>query len=152
MQEPSPVEAPPGVASLVSGILEDAQKLVRQEIALARREVANACDRAKVGVALIVSAIPVLIMGGILLVIMLVKLLHQYVLHDYEWACFAIVGGLIVLVGGILVYAGLNQLGRIRSMLPQTMEPLNQPMTLGNGASLSRPCTDTPLKRQENCS
>ena len=146
MQETSPIEAPPGVASLVSGILEDAQKLVRQEIALARREFANACDRAKIGVALIVSAIPVLIMGAILLVIMMVKLLHQYVLHDYEWACFAIIGGLIVFAGGILVFSGLNQLNRIRSMLPQTIEPLNHPVG-GRQQGVGNGCTDPLVNR-----
>ena len=149
MQDTSSAEAPPGVASLVSGILEDAQKLVRQEIALARREVANAADRAKMGVALIVSAIPVLIMGGILLVIMLVKLLHQYVLHEYEWACFAIVGGVIVLAGGILVFSGLNQLNRIRSMLPQTIEPLNHQVPPGGNGVSGNGSTDTLVKRQE---
>ena len=32
----------PGVASMVEGVLEDAQRLFRQEIALAQREVAQA--------------------------------------------------------------------------------------------------------------
>jgi len=141
-------DAPPGVAALVSGILEDAQKLVRQEIALARREVANAWDRAQMGVALILSAIPILIMGGILLVFMLVKLLHQYVLPDQEWACFAIMGGVLALLGGMLVFGGLKQLNRIRSMLPQTMEPLNPQSPPGDdGVSESRPRTDTLVKR-----
>jgi putative superfamily III holin-X len=148
MPENLPADAPPGVAALVSGILEDAQKLVRQEIALARREVANAWDRAQMGVALILSAIPILIMGGILLVIMLVKLLHQYVLQNQEWACFAIVGGVLALLGGMLIFAGLKQLNRIRSMLPQTMEPLNpQSPPRDDGVSEIRPRTDTLLKR-----
>lgn len=147
MPEHFQADAPPEVAALVSGILEDAQKLVRQEIALARREVANAWDRAQMGVVLILSAIPILIMGGVLLTITLVKLLHQYVLPDQEWACFAIMGGMLAILGGTLVCRGLKQLSRIRSMLPQTMEPLNPQSPPGDGVSESRPCTGALLKR-----
>ena len=83
----------PGVASLVGGILEDGQKLVRQEIALAQHEVAGAWDKAKTGGAFLSSALVVFAVGGVLLGFMLVKLLHQYLLPNHEWACFGIGGG-----------------------------------------------------------
>jgi len=144
MPENLHADAQPGVASLAGGILEDAQKLIRQELALARREVSNAWDKAKTGAALIVSALPILVMGGILLVIMLVKLLHQYLLPDHEWACFGIVGGLLALLGGTLAVRGLKQINKIRLKLPQTIESLNhQSPLIGNGVSGGRPCTDT---------
>ena len=53
MPENLQADSQPGVASLVGGILEDAQKLIRQEVALARREVAQAWDKAKMGAALL---------------------------------------------------------------------------------------------------
>ena len=97
MSENHQADAQPGVASLVGGILEDAQKLVRQEVALAQREVGQAWDKAKLGVALLASALAVCSVVGVLLGFMLVKLLQQYVLPNHEWACFGIVGGLVAL-------------------------------------------------------
>src|SRR5476649_954808 len=90
----------PSVASLVGGILEDGQKLVRQEVALARREIAETCDKAKTGVALLSAALPVCAVGGVLLGFMLVKLLHKFLLPNHEWACFGIVAVPVGLLGG----------------------------------------------------
>src|SRR5471032_1803119 len=55
------------VASLVGGILADGQKLVRQEVALARREVAETFDKAKTGLALLSGALAVWVVVGVLL-------------------------------------------------------------------------------------
>src|SRR5579864_4565634 len=101
MSENHETVAQPGVASMVGGILDDAQKLARQEIALARREVGQAWDKGKTAGALLVSALVVCNVGGVLLGVMLVKLLFQ-LLPDHEWACFGIVGGLVALLGGSL--------------------------------------------------
>jgi hypothetical protein len=119
-------DAQPGVASLVGGILEDAQKLIRQEVALAQREVAQAWDQAKTGVALLASALAVCSVAGVLLGFMLVKLLQQYLLPNHEWACFAIVGALVALLGGPLIYRGLNQINQVHLSLPQTAETLRE--------------------------
>src|SRR6266436_3000086 len=91
-------DAEPDIAALVGGILADAQNLVRQEVALAQREVALAWDKAKTGIALLASALAVCGVGGVLLSFMLVKFLQQYLLPNHEWACFGIVGGLVALL------------------------------------------------------
>src|SRR3954452_21201125 len=98
----------PGVASMVGGILEDAQKLVRQEIALAQREVAQAWTKGKAAAALVAGALVVFVVAGVLLGIMLAKLLYQ-LLPNQEWACFGIVGSLGALLGGVLAYYGLQR-------------------------------------------
>src|ERR1700731_1277140 len=113
MAENHQADAQPGVAALVGGILEDAQKLVRQEVALAQREVAQAWDKAKTGVVLLASALGVCSVVGVLLSFMLVKLLHQYLLPNHEWACFAIVACLVALLGGALIYCGLKQINQV---------------------------------------
>lgn len=120
------IEAQPGVAYLVGGILEDAQKLVRQEMALAQREVAQAWDKAKMGVALLATAIVVGSIAGVMLALMLVKLLQQYLLPNYEWACFGLVGALVALLGGALIYSGLRLVSQIHLSLPQTAESLRE--------------------------
>jgi hypothetical protein len=126
MAENHQADAQPGVAALVGGIFEDAQSLVRQEVALARCEVAQAGEKAKTGVALLTSAIAVCSVAGVLLGFMLVKLLQQYLLPNHEWACFGIVGALVALLGGALFYIGLNQINQVHLSLPQTAETLRE--------------------------
>jgi len=115
----------PGVASMVGGVLEDAQKLFRQEIALAQREVAQAWDKGKTAAALLASALVVFTVGGVLVGIMLAKLLYL-LLPNHEWACFGIVGGLAALLGGALVYYGVHRVNEVHVSLPQTAETLRE--------------------------
>jgi hypothetical protein len=148
MPENLQAEPEPGVASLVGGILEDAQKLVRQEVALAQREVAHAWDKAKTGAALLSSALAVLAACGVLLGFMLVKLLHQYVLPNHEWACFGIVGGLVGLLGGALLYRGRTEINKVHLTLPQTAESLREDaQAVSNAVTGDRPSTHALLKR-----
>jgi len=148
MTENHQADAQPGVASLVGGILQDAQKLVRQEVALAQREVAQAWNKAKMGVALLASALAVFFVVGVLLSFMLVKLLQLYVLPNHEWACFAIVGGLVALLGGALFYCGLNQINQVHLSLPQTAETLREDgQAISDAVSGDRPATHALLKR-----
>ncbi len=148
MSENHQADAQPGVASLVGGILEDAQKLVRQEVALAQREVAQAWDRAKTGVALLASALAVYSVVGVLLGFMLVKLLQQYLLPNHEWACFGIVGGLSALLGVALIYCGLQQINHVHLSFPQTTESLrDDAQAIGDAVSGDRSSTHALLRR-----
>jgi len=114
----------PGMASLVGGIIEDTQRLVRQEVALARSEAQEAWDKAKTSAALLAAALAIAIPTGVLLGFMLVRLLEQVL--PYEWACFGIVGGSYALVGGILVYGGLTRFHQVQLVPRQTVETLQQ--------------------------
>lgn len=148
MSENHQADAQPGVASLVGGILDDAQKLVRQEVALAQREVAQAWDKAKMGVALLASALAVCGVAGVLLGFMLVDLLRQYLLPNREWACFGLVGGLVALLAGALIYGGLNQINKVHLSLPQTAETLRQDaQAVSDAVSGGRTATPAPCKR-----
>jgi len=147
MQENLQAEPQPGVAALVEGIVDDAQKLVRQEIALAQREVAQAWDKGKAGVALLSSALVVVGVGGIFLGFMLVRLLQEYLLPNHDWVCFGIVGCLVTLFGGVLMYCGLNQINKVHVSIPQTVETLREDVSALNGAvSGGRPLADRVLK------
>ena len=96
----------PGMASLVGGIIEDTQRLVRQEVALARSEAQEAWDKAKMSAALLAAALTVCMPSGVLLGLMLVRLLEQVL--PYEWACFGIVGCSFAILGGLLIYGGAD--------------------------------------------
>jgi hypothetical protein len=148
MAENLQADPQPGVGSLVGGILEDAQTLVRQEVALAQREVVETWDKAKTGVALLSSTLAVFGVGGVLLGFMLVKLLHQYLLPNHEWACFGIVGGLVALLAGALFCYGLNQINKVHLSLPQTVESLHEDaQAVSDAVSGGRSSRDTLLKR-----
>jgi hypothetical protein len=147
MSENHQTEAQPGVAALVGGILQDAQTLVRQEIALAQHEVAQTWDKAKTGVALLASALTVCGVAGVLLGFMLVRLLQQYLLPNDEWVCFAMVGCLSTLIGAALIYCGLKQIGQVHLALPQTAETLREDVqAVSDAVSGGRPSTHALLK------
>jgi ABC-type proline/glycine betaine transport system permease subunit len=148
MAENHQIDPQPGVASMVEGILEDAQKLVRQEIALAQHEIAGAWDKGKNAVALLTSALAVFIVAGVLLGFLLVKLLQQYLLPNHELACYAIGGGLFVLLAGALAYCGFNQVSKVHVSLPQTAETLHQDaQAVGAALSGGRHSPENVLQR-----
>ena len=141
-------EPQPSVASLVGGIFVDAQKLVQQEIALARREVAETCDKAKTGIALLNSALAVSGVAGILFGIMLAKLLNDFLLPNYEWACFGIVGVGFAIPAGALAYFGFKKFDEVHLSLPQTVETLrDDAQAVGAAVAEGRSAVETLMKR-----
>jgi hypothetical protein len=148
MSENHQPDAPPSVASLVGSILEDAQKLVRQEVALARCEIAETADKAKTGVALLSSALAVCTVGGVLLGFMLAKAFHQFLLPSHEWACFGIVGAAVALVGGVLFLCGREKIKEVHLSLPQTAETLRaDAQAVGAAVSEGRSAVGILMKR-----
>jgi len=114
------------IASLVGGLIEDTQRLVRQEVALARREVQAEWDKTKEGASLLGGAVVLFSLVGVLFAFTLVKLLHHYVLPNHEWACFAIVTLLFAAGGGLLLYAALAKFRQVHVIPPQSMESLRE--------------------------
>jgi hypothetical protein len=79
---------------------------------------------------------------------MLVKLLQEYLLPNHEWACFGIVGGLVALLGGALIYCGLNQINQVHLSLPQTAETLREDaQAVSDAVSGGRPSPHALLRR-----
>lgn len=148
MAENNHADPQPSVASLIGGILGDAQVLVRQEVALARREAAEVVDKAKIGVAMLTSALAVGSVAGVLLSFMLVKLLHQFLLPNHEWACFGIVAAVFALPCAALIYCGLEKIKEVHLSLPQTTDSLRDDAeAVGAAVSESRFAVGTLLKR-----
>jgi len=108
--------------SLVSGILADFQDLMRQQFTLIKEECLQDWKKTKeAGLLLGVSIVP-LASGGMLLAFMLVHLLHWATMPSGAdpaslplWACFGIVGLVLVGIGAALFMVGL---GNLRSMNP----------------------------------
>src|SRR5258708_29820315 len=91
-------EAPPSMAALVEGIVNDAQTLIRQELTLARTEIQQDWkDLKEAGAALSVGGV-IALLGSIFLCLMVVTLLNGPAGLPL-WASYLIVGGVLALVG-----------------------------------------------------
>jgi len=108
--------APEGqtVTGLVSGILEDIQQLVKQQVALVRAEVKADFQRSVRAAALLAGGALALVPAVFLLCNMLVYLLHELAGLSL-WASYGIVGGVFALLGAVLVSVGVQ---RFRSFNP----------------------------------
>src|SRR5262245_23399001 len=114
------------VTSLVSGIVEDAQELLKQQFELFKRELH--ADAHKFATALLafgvaacvglVSALPVGITLGLLL---------NYLVPALPlWASFGIVTGVFLICGGGLIAVGWARLRSINPLSDQTAEALKE--------------------------
>lgn len=115
----------PSLASLVNGIITDAQDLIRQEMALARREVQEEVEKAKVAVVSFGVGLAVSMLGGLMLCFMIVYLLK--LIPDLPlWLCFGIVCGLFLLGGAFLFYAAMAKIRSISLVPRQTVETMKE--------------------------
>jgi hypothetical protein len=132
----------PTVWQLLIGLMHDAQMLLRQEVALAKYEIRvelrNAIRAAmSLGLGIGIAAI-----GGWLLILMLVHLLHALTALPL-WVCYGIVGGLCAAGGIVLLVLGKQKLARLHVVPQQTVETMKENVQLitaqvrANGASKS---------------
>jgi len=121
------IECPTSVSTLVGGIIDDAQQLVRQEIALARREVTEELTKAKTAAASLAVGAAVLFFGAMLFCFMLVYLI-TWLSHDWIplWGSFAIVGACLSAIGIGLLLAARNKASDIHLVPRQTVETMRE--------------------------
>jgi hypothetical protein len=119
------LQTEPSLTSLVSGIVDDAQKLIKQEIALARREFVDGLDKTKQATTSLGIGAGLAALGGVLLSFMFVYLLHEEA-HLRLWLSYLIVGA-IVAVGGIaFLLIARAQAAEITLVPRQTIETLRE--------------------------
>jgi Putative Actinobacterial Holin-X, holin superfamily III len=82
----------PPVAPLLTGLMHDAQKLLRQEMALVTHELRRELRNTIRAVTSLSIGIGIATIGGWLLILMLVHLLQALTALPL-WACYGIVGG-----------------------------------------------------------
>jgi hypothetical protein len=118
-------EAPPSISSLVGGIIEDAQQLIRQEVALARREIKEELNKAKVAAISIAIGAGVLAIAGLMLCFTVVHLL-QWLTALPLWACFGIVALLFATTGVVCFLVARNKVTDIDLVPRQTVETMKE--------------------------
>ena len=113
------------MSQLISGIVGDAQDLVRKEIALARQEVREELDAAKnAGIKLGIAG-AVLAVGGLLVVLALAQGIAD-LFNWPAWAGYALVGVILAIVGGVLLSAAQRQIKNIHPVPERTVETMKE--------------------------
>jgi hypothetical protein len=125
MTTPATGDATPSLATLVGGIVNDLQTLIRQELQLARREVQQEFEKAKFGIGLLAGGAGLLALAVLPLLFMLVYLIKEYTTIPL-WGCFGIVGGGFALLGGLLLAAGVAKVRQIHLVPPQTAQTMKE--------------------------
>jgi hypothetical protein len=114
--------AGPSLASLVGGIVHDAQTLLEQETALVKREVTDELHKARDAAIALGIGIGITSVGGLLLGLMLVYLLQWASSERLTlWGCYGVVGAALMVVGGGLLFFGKRRAGAVHLMPEQTM-------------------------------
>lgn len=124
MNSPSP-NTEPTLTQLMSELVRDAKELLRQEIALAKYELSQEVSKTKVALISLGAGIGTGAIGGLLLILMLVHLLNALTELSL-WVCYAIVGGMLVVIGSLMVYAGKTKISHVDMVPQQTVETMKE--------------------------
>jgi len=116
----------PSLTKLVTGLIDDAEKLFKQQVELVRVEIRNDIRKTKEAAQYMGVGAGVAALGGIVLALALVYLLAWLAPSLPLWACYAIVGGLLVVVGGVLVYIGQRIFKSFNPLPDQSAEGLQE--------------------------
>jgi Putative Actinobacterial Holin-X, holin superfamily III len=113
------------LAQLLTGLIQDAQKLLRQEVALATHEIRIEFWNTIRAVMFLGIGIGIAAIGGWLLILMLVHLLQALTALPL-WVCYGIVGGLFAAGGVVLLVLGKRKLARLHLMPQKTVETMQE--------------------------
>lgn len=116
----------PSMTKLVGGIIDDAQKLFKQQAELFQADIKREIRQAKqVGLNMVLAG-SLMGAGGLVLLFMLVHLLH-YLFPDLKlWGAHAIVGGVLFAIGLGLYFAGREKLDKLSPLPEQSVEGLKE--------------------------
>lgn len=99
-------------SELISDIASDMAKLLAHDLELARREMQEGASRVKSVVAMLATGALLGVSGVLMLVFALVYLLNETTAIPL-WACYAIIGVAIIVIGGGLLLIARSRAARI---------------------------------------
>lgn len=120
----SPPESEQNMSALVSGILNDAQELFKQQVNLFRQEVKEDFRKSKEAALPMAIGLWLALLGSILLSVTVALVINTAMQHP--WAGFAIVGAVAALVGGGLFYAGKKKFDSFNPLPDKSAEALQE--------------------------
>lgn len=125
LQMERPLDNQPTVSALVGGIVNDAQQLIRQEVALAKREIKDELSKAKTAAVSAGICVGFLAVGGLLLAHM-VALLITWAGNWPAWVGYLITGAVVLITGAVLLFLAKNQASKIDVVPRQTVETMKE--------------------------
>ncbi|WP_254507253.1 phage holin family protein [Anatilimnocola floriformis] len=120
-----PQTSEPSLTQLLSGIITDAQELLRQQLAMLRTEMKEDVRRTKQALVALVCGLALASVGVTLLCFMAVYGL-QAAFALPLWACFGIVGGLLAAAGGGAFYAAVIQFNAFNPLPDESAQALKE--------------------------
>ena len=116
----------PSLTGLVTGIINDAQDLLKQQIALFKQEIKDDVRKTKEAVVSLSAGLGILLVGGLLWCLMLVHLVNWAFPSLPLWCCYGLVGLVFVACGGALLYAGKKRFESFNPLPEQSVEALKE--------------------------
>jgi hypothetical protein len=113
------------VSQLLSGLVADAQTLVRREIDLAKTEVSAELQKAREGGMLLGAGVGLAVVGGILLGHMLAHLL-QDVFDISLWISYLVVGAVLAVAGVVLLRQGASRMSEVDPVPHETIDSVRK--------------------------
>ncbi len=110
MPSAATADTQPSIARIVSAIADDAQNLVRQQIAMFRAEVKQDIRTARTAALQLAVALGVGLIGITLLAFMAAYGLAAAFVQIPLWACFGIVGASVLVASCVVFYLGIQKL------------------------------------------
>ncbi len=115
-----------GIASLVTGIVDDTKQLIRQQLALLRWELMDDLAKTKRAILALAAGSIISLVGGILLCLMLIQLLAWALPALPLWACYAIVGVPITGLGCMLLFLGIQWFQSWQALPDQSLQAFKE--------------------------
>lgn len=123
----STITSGPTMTALVSGIIADAQALMRQELKLAKVEIKQELVKTRDAAISFGAGAGALVWATVLLTLMVVFLINWATNGAIPlWGCFGIVGGVMLAIGVTLLFIGKSRVESINLVPPQTAETLQE--------------------------
>lgn len=112
-----------GLGSVVSGIVEDLQGIVRGEVQLAKTELKEDATQMGKGAGMIAAGVFFGLVGFIFLMLALTYLLDKWM---SLWMAAGIVGLLLVIIAAVLAMAGKSQISSVNPAPEQAIESVKE--------------------------
>lgn len=113
------------IAPLLTGMLEDVERLGKQHMALLKEEVKEDLSRAGNAALWLGAGAASAFVGMVLLLFMAVHLLNEIPSLPL-WACYGIVGAVVVVGGAALIYTGRQKLDAITPLPEQSLDEVKE--------------------------
>jgi len=114
------------VTSLVSGIVTDAQELMKQQMALFKAEVKEDMRKTAEATASLVIGLTATLVGTIVLSFAVAHLLSWAWPDVHIWVWYAVVGGVVTAVGAGLAFAAYQKFRSFNPLPDETAQALKE--------------------------